>query len=211
MKAIIIANGTSLKKESLTAFLSECDYIVCADGGLNNLVGTKYIPNAILGDFDSVKENVLDEYKKLCEDIVKFKKDKDKTDTELAIDFVVNKGYKDIILLCVTGSRLDHTMANIMLLEKYYNLGINIKIVDNNNEIIFLKNNMKLKRKDNFFISIIPLTGVVEGINLKGFKFKLIDKTINRGSTLCISNYIVDDYGEITIRKGNALVFISKD
>ncbi len=211
MGALIIASGTELNKDILLQLLKINDFIICADGGLNYIEKYNVIPDAILGDFDSVKEDTLKKYKKLCKNIVQFEKEKDLTDTEIAIDYAVQNDYYDVTLICASGSRLDHTIANIMLMEKYNEVGVNIKIIDNNNEIQLIREKLVLKNKKKYFTSIVPITKIVKGINLKGFKYKLIDKDVSRGSTLCISNYIVDDFAEISIKEGTALVFTSKD
>lgn len=211
MGVLIVASGTELNKETLLQLVNKNEYIICADGGLNYVEKFNIIPDAILGDFDSVREETLEKYKKLCKDIIQFEKEKDLTDTEIAIDFAVDNGYSNITLICASGTRLDHTFANVMLIEKYNSIGVNIKVIDNNNEIELLKEKIVLKNRKKYFTSIVPITKIVKGITLKGFKYKLIDKDVSRGSTLCISNYIIDDFAEISIKEGTALVFTSKD
>ncbi|NLJ58608.1 MAG: thiamine diphosphokinase [Tissierellia bacterium] len=210
MKALIIGNGSEIEKTFTNKM--DFDYIVCADGGLEKAKKHGIMPNLIIGDFDSVNLSLLEEYRLKKVAIEKFPAEKDFTDMELAVKFVISKGYKNIVLAAATGTRLDHTMGNIMLLEKYYKEGIDITIVDNNNEIKIITDNSQLiiDFKENHYISIIPLTDT-KGLTMEGFKYPLSKVDVQRGSTLCISNEISEKQGKITLNKGAALVFISKD
>ena len=109
--------------------------------------------------------------------------------------------------------RLDHTLGNIMLMEKYQKAGVNISIIDNNNEIKMISDDGELyiEAKEGRYISIIPLTDSIQGLYLEGFKYPLTNVKVQRGSTLCISNQVKDKAGKVKLRQGKALVFISKD
>lgn len=211
MLALIIANGDDVDKSSLEDM--KVDYVICADGGLEKAEKLKVVPDLILGDFDSVNRDVLEKYKKNSE-IMKFPAEKDFTDMELSIETAVKKGFKDIVMVGATGGpRLDHSLANMMLLEKYYKFGINIIIIDNNNKIQIVSDNcnMLLDKKEGSFVSLIPLTENISGLTLEGFKYALNRVVVKRGSTLCVSNEIISDKGRIILEKGTALLFISRD
>jgi len=60
----------------------------------------------------------------------------------------------------------------------------------------------------------VPVTETIEGLTLEGFKYPLDNVKVKRGSSLLISNEIIKDAkgeGRIILKKGTALVFISKD
>lgn len=212
MVALIIANGDEVDKISLENM--NIDYVICADGGLEKAEKLQVVPDLILGDFDSVNGDVLEKYKKSNSEIMKFPAEKDFTDMELSIETAVKKGFKDIVLVGATGGpRLDHSLANMMLLEKYYQLGINIIIIDNKNKIQIVADNcnMLLNKKEGSFVSLIPLTENISGLTLEGFKYPLDRVVVKRGSTLCVSNEIILDKGRIILESGTALLFISRD
>ncbi|WP_019228505.1 thiamine diphosphokinase [Sedimentibacter sp. B4] len=211
MVALIIANGDDVDKTSLENI--NIDYVICADGGLEKAEKLQVVPDLIIGDFDSVHGDVLEKYKRSSE-IMKYPAEKDFTDMELSIEIAVKKGFRDILLVGATGGpRLDHSLANMMLLEKYYKLGINIIIVDNNNKIQIISDNcnMLLDKKRETFVSLIPLTEEINGLTLEGFKYPLDRVVVKRGSTLCVSNEIISDNGRIILEGGTALLFISRD
>lgn len=209
MKAIIIASGNIIKKEIFDEIYSESDFIICADGGLNYLDILNIKPNLIVGDFDSADINLLEKYKNV--EIKKYPAEKNFTDTEIAIEEAIACGFNEITIFGATGTRLDHTMANILLIERYIKNDISIKIVDNNNYISILNKDITINRKEGYFLSIIPISEYIDGITLKGMKYPLVDVKVNRGSTLCISNEIIAKSAEINIKNGMGILFLSKD
>lgn len=209
MSVLIIGSGSNIDKETLNDV--DIEYVICADGGLEKVEFLGLLPNVIIGDLDSVNDKILKKYKTLDINIIKYNAEKDYTDMELAINHAIENNYKDIVLVGATGTRQDHTMANILLIEKYYKQGVRITIVDNNNTIQIISDEIEIKNKEGYFVSIIPISDVVEKVTLKGFKYSLTDRNVERGSTLCVSNQIVSKTGKITIKSGIGLVFISKD
>lgn len=209
MTALIVGNGCDINKSLIESL--NIDYVICADGGLEKVKKLGLIPNLILGDFDSVDPKVLEEYKNLNIETVTYPSEKDYTDMELAISHAVKIGFKDIILIGASGTRLDHTMANLMLIERYHKKGINIKILDNNNSIQSVTNTLIIPFKKSHYVSVIPISENIEGLTLEGFKYPLSNVNVERGSTLCISNELIENEGVIKINKGSAFVFISKD
>lgn len=209
MTALIVGNGSDIDKSYIEDL--NIDYVICADGGLEKIKKLGLIPNLILGDFDSVNSSVLEDYKNLNIETVTFPSEKDYTDMELSINHAVKIGFKDIILVGASGTRLDHTVANMLLIEKYHKKDINIKILDNNNLIQMVTDNMMIPFRKKYYVSIIPLSESIEGLTLEGFKYPLNNINVERGSTLCISNEISENIGVVKLNKGSAIVFISRD
>lgn len=211
MTALIIGNGRDIDKACLENI--DIDYVICADGGLEKVKKLGLKPDLILGDFDSVDSSVLENYKQLEIETVTFPSEKDYTDMELAVEYAVQKGFKHVVMIGASGTRLDHTLANIQLLEKYHNMGIDIEIIDNNNHIKIISDNadIKIKYEKDCFVSLVPVTETIEGLTLEGFKYPLNNVIVKRGTAFLISNEITQNIGRIILKKGTALVFSSKD
>lgn len=210
-KGLIIANGKIEDSEMLKEQIKKHDYILCADGGIKYIYHMDINVDAIIGDFDSVNKEFSRFIKNNNILIIKFPVEKDETDTELAIDHLIEQGCNQITLMGVIGTRMDHTLANILLLKKLAKNNVNGKIIDENNTIFLLNDYLKVNRKENHYISIIPITLSGMIVTLKGFYYPLKDSFIGYGSTLGISNKIVESTGEIFITKGEALIFESRD
>jgi len=211
LKGLIISNGNIKDLNWLRKIGREFDFILCADGGCNYCIEAGILPDLVIGDLDSILPKTLNVIHKSKVPIKKFPTKKNATDTELALEFLMNKGIKDITLVGVLGSRIDHSLANILLLKKLQDKGVKGKIIDENNTIYLVDEELILDKKEGFYVSIIPL--IKEGINisLKGFEYELNESYIEFGSTLGISNNIVSEKGYIKVNEGMCLVCISKD
>ena len=188
MKGLIISSGYINNYDILREQLYDNDYIVCADGGVDHLINTGKIPNIVIGDLDSISSKGLDFIRDNNIEVMKFPIMKDKTDTELGILHLLDKKIDDITLMGVTGTRLDHTLASIFLLKKLNEKKIRAKIIDDNNIIYFTNKDMKIKKKDNYNLSVIPISNNGIVVSLMGVLYPLSEKFIGFGSTLGISN-----------------------
>jgi thiamine pyrophosphokinase len=211
VKGLIISSGYIEDFRTLTEQAKNMDYILAADGGIRYLIEAGIKPDAVIGDFDSIDEASREFILKENIQTFKFPIEKDETDTELAIRHLLKIGCDDITLVGVTGSRLDHTLANIYLLKQLLDVGVKGKIFNNNNTIYLVNRELILMKKENYYISLIPISteGIV--VTLKGFYYPLENFKIEFGSTLGISNKIVDEFGKIEIHKGEALIIESRD
>lgn len=211
MKGLIISNGVITNYNRLKKEIESADFIICADGGIKHLVKLNVKPNLVLGDLDSLSKSGLDYIEENRIEVSLFSSIKDDTDTALALDYLIERGFDDITLMGVTGTRMDHTLANILLLNTLLEKGIKGRIIDDNNIIQLVDNELEIKYCENTYVSIVPITeeGVV--VTLRGFFYNLESTKIKFGSTYGISNRVVESCGKIKIHKGKALVFISND
>ena len=109
MRAVIIGNGDIKDYKYIKSKISADDFVICADGGLRHIENLDIKADVAIGDFDSAD---------IDEEITHyvFPVDKDYTDGELAVNYAVENGYDDILLIAMTGQRLDHTLSNFFLL-----------------------------------------------------------------------------------------------
>jgi len=210
MKTIIICNGDITDYEYCRSIISSADYIICADGGTKHAYKMGIKPDLIIGDFDSSNKEYIEYYKKLG---IKFEKhpiEKDMSDSHICILKALEFS-DEIVLLGATGSRLDHTLANISLLKLGVEKGVKVYIADKQNEIYLIDNSITIRGKQGEFFSVIPLTQRVEGITINGAKYGLENAVMEIGDPYGISNEFEEENVEIKIESGYLLVIKSKD
>ncbi len=121
--AAIIGNGLFPKKEYPLYLLGQADHIICCDGAFSNYLrhsrsaGVTRLPDAIIGDMDSLSPAAQKEYGSL---IVRVD-DQDTNDQTKAFRHVIGnfRDVTDIFFLAATGKREDHTIGNMSLLMEY--------------------------------------------------------------------------------------------
>ena len=210
MRVIVVSNG-SFNIKTLEKIRNASDFIICADGGANHLYMSDVLPDMIVGDLDSLTEDALAYYKKSDVLFHKFPSRKDNTDTELAVDFAIDRGATEIVLLGSTGTRLDHTIANVMILIKLLKMGIKAKVVDEHNEIYIMDSKIEIEKEEGTFVSFLPIFTECIGVTMKGFKYSTDNLDFALGSTMGISNEVESEKGIIEIRDGISLVIKSRD
>lgn len=216
MKSCLIITGGTLDLDFAGSFLKKMsfDAVIAVDAGLEHVKALGLTPTKVVGDFDTVRPDILEEFqavKGITWDI--HKPEKDETDTELAIWLAMEIGCSDLTILGATGGRFDHALGNVHLLKQCLDRGIFASIIDRKNKIYLLKEG-KTFQKDRVFgryISFLPLTERVTGITLTGFKYPLSGKTIEIGTSLCISNEMTEEESRITFQQGILICVESHD
>lgn len=206
MEVVIVTNGDIKDIKFLKDLIKEASYIICADGAGKYLKQLNIYPDLLVGDLDSIDKESLKWIKENNIRIEQFPKIKDMTDTELAVDFALGLGPSKITLVGAVGSRLDHSLSNIMLLYKIHKMGITPFLVDEVNYASITSSRLEMECRVGQTLSIIPIAGDGKGISLEGLEYPLKDQTIKMGSSLGISNRCIDKNIVISIKEGTLLV-----
>ncbi len=213
-KNILIVTGGRVTIPFAKEYIKQLEFhtVIAVDSGLSYAKELELPIDYLVGDFDSVDKQILDEYIDSGIQILKFNPEKDATDTELALTLSIELMADEVILLGASGSRLDHTFANIYLLSGLLKKKIKASIVDEWNKVYLIDEGITLQ-KDGLhgpYLSLLPFMGTVQGVTLTGFKYPLIDHTMF-ASSLGISNEVIEKEAYINLQAGTLIVMESKD
>ena len=205
MKAFIFLNGEySYGNDFLKKIIDKDTDIFCADGGTNYCIEMGYTPKCVYGDLDSIKPEILNKITEMGIKIEKFSPDKDFSDFELVLEKMGYENYKKIYVVGALGKRIDFTLNNIFLMEKYNKL----VILTEKEKIFFREKSFTIDGKAGKTLSMVSLDSAIEGITLKGFKYPLLDRYIKRDSSILMSNVILTDEAEVIFKKGKIVVIL---
>ena len=198
MRAVIIGNGEIRDYTYIKSLIKSDDFIICADGGLRHAKKLGISPDIAVGDFDSYEksENIKS---------IVYPSHKNLTDGEIAVDYAIENGYSDILMLAMTGTRLDHTFTNIFQLAKKGN----ITLIDDDNEVYFIKDKLALNGKKGKTISVIPVFSNLVGVTATGVYYPLDNDTLLFGEGRGNSNIITDDICTVSVKDGMGIIFIN--
>ena len=209
-KYVIFLNGEyKYSQEFMDKLISENTVCFCADGGANFAFKYGKMPEVIVGDLDSIEKGVLEHYEKKNVLMKKFPKDKDFTDFELILEEISkiekNRNYlKKIFVVGGLGKRIDMTLSNLFMMEKYKNL----VFLQENEEIFYAEKSFVLKNKKECEFSIIPISEKVEKLTLKGFKFETDKIDVKRESSRLVSNVIVENEASVEFENGKLIIIL---
>lgn len=205
-KCIILANGKSPNRNVVEYFYAKgFETIICADGGANSAKKLGIIPDFIIGDLDSAEPNTL-KYFRSKSIIIKIKRQND-TDVEKCLKFAIKKKYDEVVLLGVTGDRLDHTICNLGIVIKFFSK-IKINLVSESSYLTPINKDTIFKSKIGETISIYAFDDKTK-ITSKGLKYKLNNASLPFGVKESTSNVAVSSSVKLIVSGG--IVFVIRD
>ncbi len=213
MKKTLIVSGGEIDLEFLMNTLNEgVNNIIAVDKGLEALNKINLSPNYIIGDFDSVRKEILEKYNRDDIKIIKLNPEKDYSDTHMALKLAIELKSNEVYIVGALGNRIDHAIANIHVMKEALDIGIKCKIIDKNNNIELITTGENQVQKTEYkYVSLIPLTTQVTGITLKGFKYPLVNAQLSIGHSIGVSNEIIKQKATIVIKEGILIQISSKD
>lgn len=123
---VIIADGIFPTHHIPLEYIRNSKRIICCDGSAASLVKAGFTPDAIVGDMDSLSDNLA----KMFSDRIFKDKSQDTNDLTKAVIWCKERGYNDIVIVGATGKREDHTLGNISLLLDYTDFSNVIMVTD---------------------------------------------------------------------------------
>lgn len=209
-KCVIIASGPI---EHLTEMRDHFDdaYIISVDGGLHHLDILNIKPDVIIGDFDSIDHKLLDRYKQYGIPIYKHPTKKNATDSELAIDYAIELDPKVVVMMGMTGNRMDHAITNIHLLKRFWKHDILAFVRDYYNQIYYCEGGITLHGNKGDLLSIVPISHEITNVKTSGLEYPLENETLYFHESRGVSNVFLEHEVRIETGSGEFLIILSKD
>ncbi len=207
MKALII---TPCLNSPIRDLVDLADYalILCADSAYLLAAREGITPHTVIGDFDH-GENVKPDGN--MSNTVTVPCEKDDTDTMLCLKYAVERGADEITVLGGIGGRLDHTFANLQSLAYAERRGVSARLLGDSDEAFLLTGSAKIHRGvEKRYLSVFAYDGVCTGVTEKGTKYEIEDAVLDTNFPLGVSNEIVSDCAEISVKSGRLLIILSK-
>ena len=199
-RAVVVAGGDIALYDRARSFLRGDDYFIFCDSGLYHKKELKVEPDLIIGDFDS--HNLVQNE---AETIVLPEK-KDDTDSISGVKVALNRGFKEFLLLGMTGRRMDHTLCNIYLLDYIERNGGKALLVDDWSEMEIVEKEEVLVPDTYAYFSLIAWKGKCQGVYIDNALYPLCDAMIESHYQYGISNEPLEGGSKIRVEKGSALL-----
>ncbi len=209
-RVIIVSNGALY--ESIILDIKKNDVVIGVDRAAYWLLQHGIIPTIAVGDFDSTTAEEYAHIQKSVSDIRTFPPEKDFVDTELALIVALEQSPKEIVIYGGSGTRMDHELATLSLLERGIAKQVKILFRNETNEIQLISRCRTIVKKRGGFryISIVPYSDAIV-VSLEGLKYPLSHAVISRGQTIGVSNEFLNDRATATLHEGTAFIIQSKD
>lgn len=202
-RCVILTGGVITDLAFCRSLIRPEDFLICADKGLRYALQMGLEPDLAVGDFDSFRlpEN-------LCCETVCLPAQKDDTDTLYAVRQAISRGYGEILLLGATGGRADHFLGNIQVMLFAKKQGCDLVMRDEQQTMHILRGGetICIAAEEGKTFSLLAVSPTVSGVTLTGAKYPLCDALLTADFPLGISNEIVGQTAEITLKEGFLLL-----
>lgn len=218
-RAIVLADGDVASRDALDeawpGWSAGVDLVVAADGGARNAARLGLTVDHWVGDGDSLPAADLAELRAIGTRVELAERDKDQSDTELALAAAVASGAREIVVLgAFGGRRLDHALANISLLGSPALAELDAVLLAGDARVRLVVApgkggapvDVALGGRPGGIVSLLPYGGDVRGVTTTGLRYPLDDEPLLLGSARGLSNVRDADDASVVVRNGKLLV-----
>ncbi len=210
MKVALVLNGDPPEHEDLK-LLEAYDTVVCADGAARALMRAERPPALIVGDLDSMEQDVYNWADALSIPIERYPERKDAIDGELALERVLEMDPQNVLILGAHGGRSAMFLANLKLLRRCHDRGIDAAMVGHNESIRFVGAGSELAFAGRKGCTLdILATDAKAVIDLHGTDWDGHQIELGSRSARGCSNAIMQDGAKLAVHEGTVVVVIER-
>ena len=207
MKVVVVASGELDPSDA--AWLEGADLVIAADGGAASLGMLGRRPDLLVGDLDSVDASLVARVEASGTRVERHPTDKDASDTELAIEAAFGAGASEVVVLgAMGGERLDHELANVLLIADPALAGRDLRVVRGRTRVRALHAGepLVLEGAVGELVTLLPVGGDAGGVTTVGLRWALDAATLPMGRSRGLSNEVMQPPASVRISEGTLLV-----
>lgn len=200
-RTVAVAVGGDPVDPGLAQRLPPFDLVIAADSGLHTARRLGLATDLLVGDLDSVDHALLDDDL----EVERHPRAKDQTDIELALDRARDHGATRVVVLSGGGGRLDHALANVLVLAAERYAGMAVEAHVGAARLAVVRGRHDLHDEAGATISLFAVGGPAYGVTTEGLRWALHDATLAPLSSLGVSNEFEGGPAAVTVRDGVVL------
>jgi thiamine pyrophosphokinase len=207
VRAAIFLNGSPDSAGLLRRVAGGATLVVAADGGARYALEAGVVPDLVVGDMDSLGEDLAREVEGRGASLERHPVRKDKMDGHLAVLAARERRANEADLLCALGGRLGAFFAIPHILLAAERIGLRSTAVADQGRIFVIETGFRMVRGDpRDSISIFPLSGTATGVTLEGMEYPLENADLEPGDTLGFHNELIGSEATVSVGEGAVLV-----
>jgi thiamine pyrophosphokinase len=207
MRAVIVASGDVAPGDA--RHLDDAALVVAADGGAATLDALGRRPDLLVGDLDSVDHVLVERLAAGGTRVERHPTDKEASDTELAVAATLDAGATGIVILgALGGARVDHELANVLLLAEPALVGRTISIVRGPTTVRLVADGRRLELAGSVgdLVTLLPVGGPAHDVTTSGLRWPLDGTSLAMGGSRGLSNEVSSTPASVSVGDGALLV-----
>ena len=213
MRTVLVASGQADVADA--RWLDGADQVVAVDGGTAWLASVGRRPDRVIGDLDSADPALIAALEAEGVPIERHAAAKDASDTELALASALAAGADEVVILgALAGPRLDHQLANLMLLaDPALSRAREVRIVHGGTLVraVHGPGSVAIELESGGLVTLLPVGGDAEGVGTTGLRYPLAGETLAFGRSRGLSNVVDEGPASVSLERGTLLVIESSE
>ncbi|MCX6018709.1 MAG: thiamine diphosphokinase [Chloroflexi bacterium] len=208
MRIVILANGEPPSSTDLQRWLRPGDMLFCADGGARTALRHGLRPQVVIGDFDSLEPFELEALVAGGAQMLRHPPAKDETDLELGLLLAAQRSSDaEIVILGALGGRIDHALANMLLLAMPALRGRAVCIAHGADRVMLIDARVApaehgIDGGAGDTVSLLPFGGDAHGIHTEGLHYPLRGESLFVGPARGVSNVMLTERAVVRVGAG---------
>ena len=206
---VLLAGGDAVATDDLRELTQQAAYVVAADSGLKHAQALGIRPDVIVGDFDSVTDEVLAAYRDIAH--VRHPPEKDWLDLELALHHLQEKGLSHVVIVGGFGSRLDQSLAALLIAAKQVHQGQRVRFHSGARQAFVVAEGQQLMLpvREGRTFSLLSLFSQAR-VSVTEAKYPLDRAVLEFGVGLGVSN-IATSMTTVSVHEGLVAIIVEDD
>jgi thiamine pyrophosphokinase len=202
--ALVFAGGDPVDA-AIAARLPDAGLTVAADSGVEHALALGRDIDLVVGDFDSADPAAVDAAVAGGAEVRRYPAEKDQSDLELAMRAARDGGATHVTVVGGSGGRLDHLLANALLLASPSFDDIDIEALLDDTHITVIHRDARLSGAPGDVCSLLAAGGPARGVRTTGLRYPLDHEDLLPGSTRGLSNELAEPVATISLEQGTLL------
>lgn len=205
MEALVFAGGDAVDDHWHDALPTDA-LVIAADSGLEHVHALGLRADVVVGDMDSVDPATLDRAVAAGARVERHSTAKDATDLELALATARRVGATRVTVLGTGGGRLDHFLANLLLLASPAWIDLEIHALVGEARVAVVHRAAELHGLVGSLVTLLSPIGPARGVRTTGLRWALEGEELLPGSTRGVSNEMTEPIATVSLTGGALLV-----
>ena len=205
---VVLFTGGDRVSPSVAAHLPRDVFTIAADSGIEQAASLGYPVDLAVGDFDSVAADALAAVAAAGAVVERHPEAKDATDMELGLAAALERGAGHVVVVGGHGGRIDHFLANALLLASPAYSTLTIEAFIGSGRIVVARPGAAahLDGRPGDLVSLLAVGGGASGVRTEGLVYALRGEPLTSGSTRGVSNVFAADIAAVDVGGGTVLV-----
>ncbi len=207
-RCVLVMGGAIRYRQAFAEAWEGAELVLAADSGARHFEGLRRLPDAIMGDLDSLGVQEARRWQEKGCRLTRVNPEKNDTDGSLILKEALKRGYGQIQVWGALGGRPDHSYANIALLRLGELGASRVELMDGDYRVFLPRKKEKITGKPGDYVSLFALTDLVTGFTNKGLKYQPAGGRYTSSFPLGVSNELLGHEAEIDWESGQLLCMV---